>query len=174
MIRVPSPFLAILAVAAGLSLTAHAAAPAADAAPKDAHTPTDFGPPPFDLTDEARIATGKARFGANCAAYCHGFEGSGGKTPAFKGRKDLDPQAIFKVITEGRRGADVMPAWGNGRSHADESWKLVGFIRHLPKVTPEELKQMEAMNPRSPHEAMEEKEEDDFLNGASPQPENKP
>lgn len=88
--------------------------------------------PPFDLSDAARIEAGKGRFGANCAAYCHGFEGSGGKTPAFRGRTDLKPEEVFKVITEGRRGADVMPAWGNGFS-AEKRWELVAYIMYLSR-----------------------------------------
>lgn len=91
--------------------------------------------PPFDLSDPARIEAGKSRFGANCAAYCHGFEGSGGKTPAFRGRKDLKPDELFKVITEGRKGAEVMPAWGNGFS-AEKRWELVAYILHLSKQAP--------------------------------------
>lgn len=91
--------------------------------------------PPFDLADTARIEAGKGRFGANCAAYCHGFEGSGGKTPAFRGRTDLKPEEVFKVITEGRRGADVMPAWGNGFS-AEKRWELVAYIMYLSRQPP--------------------------------------
>lgn len=88
--------------------------------------------PPFDLEDAARIEAGRLRFGANCAAYCHGFEGSGGKTPAFRGRKDLKAEDVFKVITEGRKGADVMPAWGNGFSE-EKRWELVAYIMHLAR-----------------------------------------
>lgn len=95
----------------------------------------DAPAPPFDLADPARIEAGKLRFGANCAAYCHGSEGSGGKTPAFKGRRDLEAAAVFKVITEGRKGADVMPAWGNGFS-AEKRWELVAYILHLSKQSP--------------------------------------
>lgn len=135
MIRGISHWLPAFVVATSVSVFAQAAAPAADAVPKEAGTPTDFGQPPFDLADETRIAAGKARFGANCAAYCHGNEGSGGKTPAFKGRKDLTAEGLFKVITEGRRGADVMPAWGNGFS-AEKRWELVAYILHLSRQAP--------------------------------------
>ncbi|RTL56408.1 MAG: cytochrome c [Rhodocyclaceae bacterium] len=86
--------------------------------------------PPFDLADPSRIAAGKARFGSTCAAYCHGFEGSGGKTPAFRGRKDFKPAELFKTITEGRRVEDVMPAWGNSYS-AEKRWELVAYIMSL-------------------------------------------
>ncbi len=89
--------------------------------------------PPFDLDDTSRVEAGRARFGANCAAYCHGFEGSGGKTPAFRGRKDLVPAEVFKVITEGRKGADVMPAWEKGFSE-EKRWELVAYIMYLAKA----------------------------------------
>lgn len=117
-------------------LLAHSVAPPADAQPKDAVTPSENSQPPFNLADEARIAAGKARFGANCAAYCHGNEGTGGKVPSFKGRKDLKAEAVFNVITYGRRGADVMPAWGNGFS-AEKRWELVAYILYLSTLAPD-------------------------------------
>ena len=107
-----------------------AADPAAAAVPQDAHTPPATGTAPFDLTDPVRIAAGKTRFGANCAAYCHGFEGNGGKTPPFRGNAFLKRDEVFKIITEGRRGSDIMPAWGNGFS-AEKRWELVAYIMYL-------------------------------------------
>ncbi|HWH74053.1 MAG TPA: cytochrome c [Methylibium sp.] len=104
-----------ICLAAALALGA-AAASAADA--------------PFDLTDPARIAAGKLRFGSTCAAYCHGNEGSGGKAPAFKGRSDFVAADAYKVITEGRRGADIMPPWGNAFT-PEEIWELVAYLQHL-------------------------------------------
>lgn len=117
-------------------LLAHSVAPPADSQANDAATPSESSQPPFDLADEARIAAGKARFGANCAAYCHGNEGTGGKVPSFKGRKDLKAEAVFNVITQGRRGADVMPAWGNGFS-AEKRWELVAYILYLSRLAPD-------------------------------------
>ena len=128
--------LAFAGLFLALPLLAHAVAPPADAQPKEAAIPAANNQPPFNLDDEQRIAAGKTRFGANCAAYCHGHEGSGGKTPAFKGRKDLKAAELFEVITNGRRGADVMPAWGNGFS-AEKRWELVAYILHLSKQAPD-------------------------------------
>lgn len=88
--------------------------------------------PPFDLSDQARISTGKKRFGANCAAYCHGSEGEGGKTPRFKGNKDFSPAIAFQTITEGRTGSDVMPPWGNTFT-PEQIWELVAYIDYLSK-----------------------------------------
>ena len=57
-----------------------------------------------------------------------------------------------------------MPAWGTEQKD-DDSWKLVVFIRHLPQLTPEEEREMESLNPKSPREWHEEQEEEQFLNG---------
>jgi mono/diheme cytochrome c family protein len=119
--------LALTAVFTPASATPSNAAPDAAA---EAASATSSNDPPFDLSDPARIEIGKKRFNSNCAAYCHGFEGSGGKTVAFRGNKAFTAQGAFKVITEGRRGADVMPAWGKGFSR-QEIWELVAYIQFL-------------------------------------------
>ncbi len=46
-----------------------------------------------------------------------------------------------------------------------DSWKLVAFIRHLPQLTPSEEAEMQHLNPKSPDEIQEQKEEEDFLKG---------
>jgi len=56
---------------------------------------------------------------------------------------------LFWVIHNGIRFT-AMPAWGEGDPVQDEgSWKLVHVIRHLPQLTPEELNQMKALNPKT-------------------------
>lgn len=115
-----------------LCASAYAMEPAKDpadatqAATKPAPLPTEA---PFDLTDPVHIALGEKRFNAYCAAYCHGHEGSGGKTPAFRGRTDMTPTMLFKVITEGRVGSDVMPSW-HGFTE-EKRWELVAYILDL-------------------------------------------
>ena len=132
---------------------------------------------------DAEVAGARMHWADHCA-LCHANDGSGDtalgrglypkppdmRLPLTQSKSDGE---LFYIIENGIR-LSGMPAWSVGGSHAEESWSLVGFIRTLPRLTPEELKQMEAMNPRSPHEAMEEKEEDDFLRGASPRPESAP
>lgn len=88
--------------------------------------------PSFDLTDEARIAAGKKRFGSTCAAYCHGSEGVGGRAPSMKGNAHFTPESAYKVIAEGRRGADVMPPWGSAFS-SEQIWELVAYLQVLSK-----------------------------------------
>ena len=126
-----------------------------------------------DSTDV--IAEARAHWADHCAV-CHANNGSGdtemGKhfyPPAPDMRaaetQNLTDGELFYIIQNGVRWTG-MPAWGNGTERdAEDSWKLVRFIRHLPKLTPEEEKQMEALNPKSPDELKEEQEEKDFLSG---------
>ena len=133
------------------------------------------------VIDDARLTDARLHWADHCF-ICHGNDGSG-STPIGRNLYPRSPDMrsqltqsktdgeLFYIIENGIR-LTGMPAWGSEGVHSEESWRLVAFIRHLPKLTPEEVKEMEAMNPRSPHEAMEEKEEDEFLNGTSPQPRN--
>jgi len=116
----PAIRITVLALAAALAFVAGALQAA------------DAPQPPFALGDPARIAAGKTRFGATCAAYCHGSGGVGGRAPSFRGRSDFSPGDAFKVITEGRRGADIMPPWGNTFSQ-EEIWELVAYLQDLAK-----------------------------------------
>ncbi len=51
-----------------------------------------------------------------------------------------------------------MPAWGDPHfiEQDDDSWKLVLFIRHLPHITPEDIKDMESYNPKGKMETEDE------------------
>ena len=79
---------------------------------------------------------------------------------------------IFYIIENGIRMSG-MPAFG-GADSDDASWKLVHFIRHLPKLTPEEEAEMESLNPKGPDDLEEEKQEKEFLSGGSSSPLPKP
>jgi hypothetical protein len=60
-----------------------------------------------------------------------------------------------------------MPGWSTGTKEGEtSSWHLVHFIRHLPKLTDEEVEHMESLNPKSPEEIRQEIEAEQFLNGA--------
>ena len=117
-----------------------------------------------------------AHFADHCA-ICHANNGSGqtsiGKN-AYPKAPDLrltDTQSmsdgeIFWVIHNGIRFT-AMPAWGEGDPAQDMgSWKLVHFIRHLPQLTPEELDQMKALNPKTKNDLEKEAASDQFLQGA--------
>jgi hypothetical protein len=113
---------------------------------------------------------------ADHCALCHGNDGKGTteigrnlypKAPDMTAStsQGLSDGELFSIIKNGVR-LTGMPAWGDNSSGGDEqTWKLILFIRHLPKATPDELDQMRSMNPISPMERREAKAEDDFLNG---------
>lgn len=84
--------------------------------------------PAFDLTDQSRIEAGKARFNATCSMFCHGNEGSGGKTAAFKGRSDFTPEMLFGTISHGIKPS--MPAYGENLSE-EKLWELIAYILYL-------------------------------------------
>jgi len=76
--------------------------------------------------------------------------------------QNLTDGELYYTIHNGIR-LTGMPAWGTAEED-DDSWKLVVFIRHLPKLTPAEEREMEALNPKGPGEKKEEQEEEQFLN----------
>ena len=125
--------------------------------------------------DDAALAEGRAHWADHCAG-CHGNDGSGQtemgrnlypKAPDMRQPRtqQLSDGELFSIIKNGIR-LTGMPAWGDpsGRDDAD-TWKLVHFIRHLPKITPAEVEQMKAMNPVSPAEQEEQRKEEEFLKG---------
>lgn len=116
-----------------------------------------------------------AHFADHCAT-CHANDGSG-QTPIGKNVYPKAPDLrladiqsmsdgeIFWVIHHGIRFT-AMPAWGEGDPAQDKaSWKLVHFIRHLPQLTPEELDQMKALNPKTKKDLEEEAAFGQFLQG---------
>jgi len=83
--------------------------------------------------------------------------------------QDLSDGELFYVIEHGIRFTG-MPGWGTGTAAGEQSsWHLVHFMRHLPKLTAEELETMKERNPRSPQEIRLELEEERFLNEGAPQ-----
>ena len=127
---------------------------------------------PFTPTPEV-LAEARAHFADHCAT-CHGNDGSGQTTigrnlypkpPDMRlpQTQNLTDGEIYYIIHHGIR-LTGMPAWGDPLADND-SWKLVYFIRHLPKLTPEEKKEMGRFNPRSQMERSEEEKENQFLNG---------
>jgi len=124
------------------------------------------------------LAEARAHWADHCAA-CHANNGSGdiqmGKRmyPPAPDMRQADTQEmtdgeLFFIIQNGVR-LTGMPAWGGGSGHDEQdSWKLVRFIRHLPQITPDEEREMQSLNPKSPDELKEEQEEREFLNGEEP------
>jgi hypothetical protein len=102
---------------------------------------------PIADTSEVQ-AEGRAHW-ADHSAVCHGSDGSG-DTPMGKhtwppapdmrlsATQQLPDGDLFYIIQNGVRFT-AMPAWGSRSDHdAKASWKLVHFIRHLPRQTSEE------------------------------------
>jgi mono/diheme cytochrome c family protein len=129
------------------------------------------------------LAEARAHWADHCAS-CHANDGSG-DTPMGKhmyppapdmrqsATQNLSDGELFYIIQNGIR-LTGMPAWGSGSEQdAADSWKLVLFVRHLPRLTVEERGEMEKLNPKGPAEWKEEEEEEKFLRGETtnePQP----
>jgi len=129
---------------------------------------------PVPMTSEA-LAEGKAHFADHCAV-CHGNDGTGQtamgpnfypKVPDMtlpETQSQSDGQ-LFATIENGIR-LTGMPAWGNGTAEsAYGSWSLVHFIRHLPRLTAEEIEEMKSLNPKTRAEWHAEAEAERFLEG---------
>ncbi len=106
------------------------------------------------LVSPAPLAIAEARdhFADHCA-ICHANDGSGrtqinaGLYPPAPDLKEADTQGLsdgelFYIIKNGIRFTG-MPGWGG---EDEENWKLVLFIRHLPKITAKELELMKEVN----------------------------
>ena len=141
------------------------------AIPSDARTainPVKFGP---EILSEAR-----EHFADHCAS-CHANDGSG-NTSIGKGlyprppdmrqtaTQQLSDGELYWVIHNGIRFTG-MPAFGEDKpgSPDEDSWKLVHFVRHLPKITEEELQSMKKLNPKSSADLEEEERNRRFLAG---------
>ena len=128
---------------------------------------------PAPLTPEL-MQEARRHFADHCS-ICHANDGSGNteigrnlypKAPDMRQARtqSLSDGEIYFIIHNGIR-LTGMPAWGPTSGPDNDSWALVHFIRRLPNLSPDELKDMEQFNPQSPMESHEQKEEEDFLNG---------
>jgi mono/diheme cytochrome c family protein len=115
---------------------------------------------------------------ADHCAVCHGNDGSGevemGRqmyphAPDMRKERtqQLTDGELFYIIENGVR-LTGMPAWGGSAAGEKDSWKLAHFIRHLPDLSPAEIAQMEKLNPKGPEDKEHEREEEEFLNGQTP------
>jgi len=134
---------------------------------------------PIPLTPEV-LASARAHFADHCAS-CHGNDGRGQTSigrnlypkspdmtlPVTQGLSDGE---IFSIIENGIR-LTGMPAWGDGTAESTRaSWELVHLVRHFPKITPEELAEMAALNPKGRAEFEQEQAMDAFLKGGDVKP----
>lgn len=130
---------------------------------------------PVPASPEA-VKAGMEHYADHCA-ICHANDGSGDtemgrhlypRVPDMRQAQtqNLTDGELFYIIENGVR-LTGMPAWGGEHGEGDASWKLVDFIRHLPKLTPDELKEMKRLNPKGPDEQVD---PDEFLKGGATPP----
>ncbi|HEX7181422.1 MAG TPA: c-type cytochrome [Thermoanaerobaculia bacterium] len=132
---------------------------------------------PLPLTPQV-LAEARAHWADHCAV-CHGNDGKG-KTAigehlyprapdmTLPATQSLSDGELFAIIENGIR-LTGMPGWGNGTAEsAYSSWGLVHLIRHLPELTPDEIAEMEALNPKTPEEWEQMQAEEAFLSGDRP------
>src|SRR5262245_59419199 len=125
------------------------------------------------------MAEGMEHFSDHCA-ICHANDGSGDtemgrglypRAPDMRlaATQDLSDGELCYIIENGVK-LTGMPAWGGEVHGEDASWKLVRFIRHLPKLSTAELERMKELNPKGPDEWKEQEESKKFLEGEAPPP----
>ncbi len=132
---------------------------------------------PYPPTPE-NLREGLEHFADHCAV-CHANDGSG--QTEFGRNMYPKPPDMRRAETQSRTDGEIyytiehgirlsgMPAFGEKNRTDDEStWKLVLFIRHLTRQTPDELKKMERLNPKSLADRAEEEAEERFLRGENP------
>jgi mono/diheme cytochrome c family protein len=134
---------------------------------------------PVPATLEA-TEDGLAHFADHCAS-CHGNDGSGDtemgrglfpKAPDMRqaATQGLTDGELFYIIENGVRFTG-MPGWSTGTPEGEDStWRLVHFIRHLPDISSDEIRRIEALTPRSPEAVRQEIEEEQFLSGGGDSP----
>jgi len=132
---------------------------------KELHNPVPYS--------EQVIEEARSHWADHCA-YCHANEGSGDaevgrnlyppapdmRQPKTQAKTDGE---LYYTIENGIRLSGML-AWGSGGLNDEDTWKLVYFIRHLPRMTAQEVEVMKKLNPRSSMELMEERQEEEFLN----------
>ena len=126
--------------------------------PSDAKSLTN----PRPVTEES-MREAREHFAEHCS-ICHGIDGKGQTTIG----QNLYPQApdmtqgatqqktdgeLFYIVSHGVR-LTGMPAW-EGTDSPDSIWDLVAFMRHLPQLTPDELREMKQVAGEGEMEEME-------------------
>ena len=80
--------------------------------------------------------------------------------------QNLTDGELYYIIENGIR-LTGMPAFGEESAgmNDEESWALVTFIRHLPRIRADEVAAMKNMNPKSPAQLEKEERIRKFLEG---------
>jgi mono/diheme cytochrome c family protein len=121
------------------------------------------------------LAEARAHWADHCAS-CHGLDGRAETVMGARmyprvpdltlpATQELSDGELFAVIENGVR-LTGMRGWGDGTaSSARGTWELVHLIRRLPRITPGELAEMEALQPRSRHEWDEMRADEERVEG---------
>jgi mono/diheme cytochrome c family protein len=126
---------------------------------------------PVPYSSEA-LEQARSHWADHCA-FCHANDGSGNtemgrnlypKPPDMRTSptQSLSDGELYFAINRGIR-LTGMPAWGEPGDDDEDSWKLVYFIRRLPKMTAQEAEAMGKLNPESCMAREEERQEEEFL-----------
>jgi mono/diheme cytochrome c family protein len=133
-------------------------------------------PNPVSDTTENFLAA-REHFADHCAT-CHANDGSGNsaigrnfypkppdmRLPRTQGLSDGE---LFYIIENGVM-LTGMPGFGTGTPEGEKSsWQLVHFVRRLPSLTPEDLQEMQKLNPVSGVQLEEERKIKEFLEGGT-------
>lgn len=109
--------------------------------------------PPADLDSAVRVAAGAAYYGQVCA-HCHSGPGLG-QNPVvlmmhpkpqylYTDLRSPDaafaPRELFRIVHAGVKYS-AMPGWP-ASNRPDEIWNLVAFLRVLPKLTPQQFRDL--------------------------------
>lgn len=122
------------------------------------------------------LVEARRHFADHCAS-CHGNDGRGVTEMGQKlyppapdmnlpATQNLTDGELYYIIENGVRFTG-MPAWGTGGTNDHDTWHLVLFVRDLPRMSRQEILDMQNYNPRSPAEMQEEENENQFLNEQS-------
>ena len=132
----------------------------------------------------AVLQDAREHFADHCAV-CHANNGSGDtaigrslypRAPDMRAdaTQSLTDGELFSIIENGIR-LTGMPAWGTGTPEGERaSWALVHFIRRLPSLTEDEVREMESLNPKSAEEWRADEEARRFLAGEEVEPPSQP
>jgi mono/diheme cytochrome c family protein len=118
----------------------------------DSSIPARYGKMSNPLAeDKINLVEAGGHYQEHCAA-CHGDSGSG--DPKFHGimsprptdlrsqeTQEMSDGELYWVIKNGIRWSG-MPAFGKPGDSDEHAWKMVSYVRHLPKLTPAEAQRV--------------------------------
>jgi mono/diheme cytochrome c family protein len=118
----------------------------------DSSIPAKYEKMANPVADKINLIEAGGHYQEHCAA-CHADDGSG--NPKFHGimsprptdlrsddTQEMSDGELYWVIKNGIRWSG-MPAFGQPGDGDEHAWKMVAYVRHLPKLTPAEAQQVQ-------------------------------